>query len=202
MIVATFPRTGATKFCIDLAAKHNMPFIGELSPVYSPELGDNGYPDKKTKHEVPNCQPQPTLEMFTKYMDTEDCVKQINRYAYLVVDKADYILLRRDFYHVGESLVGLLTRSGLPHDGGFPAFIAIMLQEIFCETAALTAWCVEHPERKITWFEDYFPEYDEWSEAHKERNVKIHPGWHKWLAHHIGQTPIQKHLDILWDRTH
>lgn len=202
MIVATFPRTGATKFCVDLAKKHNMPFVGELTPAYSPEVGANGYPDKKTKHEVPNCQPQPTLQMFTKYMDTKDCVKQVNRYAYLVVDKADYILLRRDFYHVAESLIGVLTNHGLGREGNIPLFMAVMVQEIFCETAALTAWCVEHPERKITWFEDYFPKYDEWSENHKERGIDINPKWVPYLKQMIDQTPIQKHLDILWDRTH
>ena len=202
MIVATFPRTGATKFCVDLAKKHNMPFVGELTPAYSPEVGANGYPDKKTKHEVPNCQPQPTLQMFTKYMDTKDCVKQVNRYAYLVVDKADYILLRRDFYHVAESLIGVLTSHGLGREGNIPLFMAVMVQEIFCETAALTAWCVEHPERKITWFEDYFPKYDEWSENHKERGVDINPKWVPYLKQMIDQTPIQEHLNILWDRTH
>lgn len=193
MIVATFPRTGATKFCIDLAAKHDLPFIGELSPVYSPDVGMNGYPNKKENHECPNCQPQPTLRQFVKYMDSKNSIKQINRYAYLIVDQANYILLRRDFYHVAESIVGLLYRSGVTHQ----EFIAVMLKEIFCETSALLEWCMAHPERKITWFEDYFPEFD-----HKERNLTIHPEWHPWIEKHIAETPIQRHLDILWNRTH
>ena len=204
MIVATFPRTGATKFCVDLAKEHNMPFIGELSPMYSPEIGENGYYDKKSNHEVANCQPQPTLQMFTKYIDTKDCVKQVNRSAYLVVDKADYILLRRDFQHCAESLIGIMTRSaGRPgSEHIFPIVMGTLLKEIFGEVAALTAWCIEHPEREITWFEDYFPKYDEWSENHKEKNVKVDPQLAKWVDYHIKQTPIQEHLNILWDRTH
>lgn len=203
MIVATFPRTGATKFCVDLAKKHNLPFVGELSPMYSPEIGENGYYDKKSKHEVSNCQPQPSLEMFTKYLDTKDCVKQVNRSAYLVVDKASYILLRKDFQHCAESLVNTIHKASRPGtEKIFPIIIATLFKEIFGEVAALTAWCIEHPERKITWFEDYFPKYDEWSENHKEKNVKVDPQLAKWIDYHIKQTPIQEHLNILWDRTH
>lgn len=203
MIVATFPRTGATKFCVDLAQKHNLPFIGELSAFYSPEVGENGYPNKKTIHEVPNCQPQPTLKMFTKYIDSNDCVKQVNRYAYMIVDRADYILLRKDFQHCAESLIGLLMKGMRPGtENIFQIVIGTMLKEIFVETAALTAWCIEHPERKITWFEDYFPKYDEWSENHKERGIDIPSGLVQWADYHIKQTPIQEHLNILWDRTH
>ena len=204
MIVATFPRTGATKFCVDLAKKHNMPFVGELSPMYSPEIGANGYEDKKTKHEVANCQPQPSLQMFTKYLDTKDCIKQVNRSAYLVVDRASYILLRRDFQHCAESLIGILKRhAAVGNEQMLNIVVGTLLKEIFGEVAALTAWCVEHPERKITWFEDYFPKYDEWSENHKEKNLTpIDPGLLQWTKYHIKQTPIQEHLDILWSRTH
>jgi hypothetical protein len=203
MIVATFPRTGATKFCVDLAKKHNMPFVGELSPMYIPEIGENGYWDKKTRHEVPNCQPQPTLQMFNKYLDTKDCVKQVNRHAYLILDKADYILLRRDFQHCAESLVGIIKKMAQPgNEQILNIVIGTKLKEVFSEVAVLTAWCLDHPERKITWFEDYFPKFDEWSENHKEKNLTIDPGLLQWIKYHIKQTPIQKNLDLLWNRTH
>ena len=60
MKVVTFPRTGSTKICFDLAAKYNVPFVGELNPAYSPEVGISGaYNKKRTNTKYPTANHTP-----------------------------------------------------------------------------------------------------------------------------------------------
>lgn len=201
MKVVTFPRTGSTKICFDLAAKYNVPFVGELNPAYSPEVGISGAYNKKNKHEIPNCQPHPTLKTLTAYIDDPAPIRLINRWGFLVADQADYIVLRRDVRASLESLSILIHKHAEnPTSQEIPTIVGYISMQVISEISILLAWCLQHPEKQIIWFEDYFPEYER--QTYVSIKKEIVDGYAPWLTAHLEDTRIQEMVELLWTTTH
>lgn len=191
MIVVTHPRSGGTKFCADLAKKHDLIFMGELNPIYTNDLGTLSW-SPKIGHEMPNSQPVMNLNRFIDFVDNHsNSVQLVNRFGFMIAHKADYILLRKDFKATLLSQLKYVYKSGdKSHD-----LIVLFLQSVVSESAALMQWCLNHPEKEITWFEDLHPNHEPVVSEQAE-------GWNDFITSALDKTPIENMLKQLWERSH
>lgn len=156
MIVATHARSGATKFCIDLAARESKKFIGEytpshLNPLYESELTSSS---KNFVHET-KFQPPISEQDFNDIEKSKD-IYMVNKAAYLILDKADFIILRKDILQSIYSFIDLLLRpsrgSGLSIDA-----VVLYARLVFDDTLGLVTRC--EGRKDILWFEDLYPNH-------------------------------------------
>ena len=197
MIIATYARTGSTKFGLDLAEKHNLKFMGEIEGSY---LTSSGCENRKIETHETNF--QPTLsdqEYYNAIYNHKDMVVLINRGGYLVLDRADYVVLRDDPLGCCLSFADLLMR---PTKGDPLHWRSVLLYTrlMFADMISLTTCAVQHPEDlPIVWFEDLYP--------HHKQNLKyithesIYDIAKTFFTQFIEASDIHYKLDILKQKT-
>ena len=156
MIVATHARSGATKFCLDLAKKEKREFIGEytpshLNPLYESPLSSSS---KSLVHET-LFQPAISEKDFNS-LETSDNIYMINKSAYLIVKNASFIIIRKDIIQSIYSFIDLLLR---PENNTKLSIDAIVLYArlVFDDTLGLITRCKDM--NNILWFEDLYPNH-------------------------------------------
>ena len=156
MIVATHARSGATKFCLDLAKKEKRTFIGEYAPSYLNPLYESDFSSssKKLVHET-GFQPYISEKAFNNLQNSND-IYMVNKSAYLIVDTADFIILRKDILQSIYSFIDLLLR---PENTNKLSIDAILLYArlVFDDTLGLITRCKDM--NNILWFEDLYPNH-------------------------------------------
>ena len=110
MIVCSFARTGATRYCMDLADREGLRFAGELAPTYLEHVGGG---KAGIKNEIHECDSQLVLtpEKFCDGIRVHaDSVWLVNKGAYLLAPDADVIILRKDLKASLMSFCNLISR--------------------------------------------------------------------------------------------
>lgn len=162
MIIATYARTGSTKLGLDLAEKHNLKFMGEIEGSY---LKSSGCENRKIETHETNFQPMLSdQEYYNAIYNHKDMVVLINRGGYLVLDKADYVVVRDNPLGCCLSFADLLMR---PTKGDPLHWRSVLLYTrlMFADMISLITCAVEHPDDlPIVWFEDLYP--------HHKQNLK------------------------------
>lgn len=150
MIVCSLPRCGATKFCLDLEAKTNLPFVGELNPMYIDSCNDINV--KQPYHET-SFQPQYSQHTYLDALvNPDDHIVLVNQSPHLYVDRADYVMLRKNMHDAFISLANffLLCRPYLRGDG--------VIQHLYISFHSLYGVLVylNKYTKPVVWYEDYF----------------------------------------------
>lgn len=150
MIVCSLPRCGATKFCLDLEAKTNLPFVGELNPVYIDSCNEAN--TKQPYHET-GFQPHYTKETYLDALVNPDkYIVLVNQSPHLLIDRADYVVLRKNMRDAFLSLANffILSRPYLRGDG--------VIQHLYLSFHCLygTLVYLNKYHKQVVWYEDYF----------------------------------------------
>lgn len=160
MIVVAAPRCGGTKFTYDLSIKHNLIFLGETRTNYIE--GYTKYKQFKTfVHE--HGQPMHSADVWI------DSLHHPEKYAILanqldigmVLPKADYLLLRRNFNNIIASMIKFLGKGedfyNIKFDDAAKAWeVRVVINNVY----AMCLYSLKTG-KKITWYEDHFntPDY-------------------------------------------
>ena len=164
MIVVAEPRSGATKFCIDLAEKHGKVFHGELLLC---NMNEDGYQSLKpsvheTAYDVPPLNYDNVHEvLFDKPDDVYLCNNEL---ALAVINKADYIVMRKSHVDTVVSVLNFWLRlnkqAGVELDVGMgnpPTALSLAGDNIVRTTISfsyfLCRYCVENNIKPV-WYED------------------------------------------------
>jgi hypothetical protein len=149
MLVCSLPRCGATKFCLDLADKTNLEFVGEVNPIYLESYNDT----KKQIHHESNYQP---TYSNTKFIETltypNKYIALVNTMPYLVINQADYILLRRNMYDAFLSTANFLMKC----DNTIKAEYVIQRLNMMYESLIAISLYVRLNKKEVVWYEEYF----------------------------------------------
>lgn len=193
MIIATYARTGSTKFGLDLAEKHNLKFMGEIEGSY---LISSGCDNRKIETHETNFQPMLTdKEYYNAIYNHKDMVVLINRGGYLVLDKADYVVLRDDPLGCCLSFADLLMR---PTKGDPLHWRNVLLYTrlMFADMISLVTCVVEYPtDLPIVWFEDLYPNHTQNLKYITHESIyEIAKGF---FTEFIEASDVQDKLDIL-----
>lgn len=150
MIIASLPRCGATKFCIDRSEETGLPFIGELNPMYMSDYGDLNH--KKTYHET---QFQPLLPgpTFVEALSApHKYISLVNVSPHLVVASADYVVLRKNMRNAMLSTANFFIkcRSYLKGEG--------VIQHLYMMHQSWhgLSWYLSINKTSLVWYEDYY----------------------------------------------
>jgi hypothetical protein len=146
MIVCSLPRCGATRFCIDLQEKIGLPFVGELHPIHI------GSSRKADMHET-KYQTNFTPDQFASLIHyNKDHIILINQHSYLKVDRASFIVLRKNMRDASLSLTNFLLKM---YPGIKLNAVLHQLHLMHNDHLALTAYLDKYP-RDVVWYEDYY----------------------------------------------
>lgn len=146
MIVCSLPRCGATRFCLDLQEKTGVPFVGELHPIH---IGN----DRKAEvHETRHQTNFTTTQFVDLLYDHTEHIVLINQHSYLKVDRAAYVVLRRNMRDASLSLANFLIKM---YPGMKPSAIVHQITLMHNDHKALKAY-VDKYKKEIIWYEDYF----------------------------------------------
>jgi hypothetical protein len=150
MIVCSLPRCGATRFCLDLQESSGLPFVGELNPMYVDSCNDANV--KQPYHET-KFQPTYTQDTYLNaIVNPSDYVVLVNQSPHLYIDRADYVMLRKDMRDAFLSLANffLLSRPYLRGDG--------VIQHLYLSFHSLygVLLYLNKYQKPIVWYEDYY----------------------------------------------
>lgn len=191
MIIVSHPRSGATKFCLDLERETGKKFEGELSPCYMEGLGGL-YQEKAASHET-GFQPTYTRKKWLDLLKLPDeKILLVNRFGVLLADQADVIVLREDFMASLMSMTDLLYKFSGTTVGGALTWTRAMVQE----TYGLLTYCCES-DKEIVWFEDLYPNHEQKLKNLDDDGVSFYKNIYK---DYLSQTPISKQIKFLRTR--
>ena len=146
MLVCSLPRCGATGFCLDLEAAIRLPFAGELHPIHI------GSDRKSIVHET-KYQPNFKEEQFADLLhDNSNHIVLVNQHPYLVINRADVVVLRRNMKDASYSLVKFLIAM---YPSIKPGVIVHQLKLMHYDHIALMSYLNKYP-KDIVWYEDYY----------------------------------------------
>lgn len=163
MIVVAIPRSGATRICMDLAEKHNIKFLGEMSPRnMSSQLRLRKDLTHETKFEI-----KVTPEEYCKSVERDPNYVYLANYpgSNLLTSDADYVVMRKDLKNSLFSWVnyvikgGKLTTTDIEVDATARLKCFFMLDMILDNTYGIVTYCLNNA-KEIIWYEDYFPDMD------------------------------------------
>ena len=158
MIVVSVPRSGGTKFCLDLSEKTNLPFFGELIiehvDSYPAKLLDIGK-IKRQRHEAGvNSQKEYTAEQFMTCLNKhKDHIILANTEALGLYPFADYFLLRRNPINHFKSWY-CWTLKDVPEQA-LPIIVPNYIKFLYKNIASILDYCYYNG-IEITWYEDLY----------------------------------------------
>lgn len=146
MIVCSLPRCGGTKFCIDLQDKVGMPFVGELHPMHINSSR------KANEHET-GFQINFTPDEFADLIHyNKDHIVLINQHSYLMVDRASFVILRKNMADASLSFCNFMLKM---YPNIKPAALLHQLKVMHNDHLGLMSYLNRYP-RDIIWYEDYY----------------------------------------------
>lgn len=146
MIVCSIPRCGATKYCLDLEESTGLKFVGELNPLYM-------FENRKVIHHEAAVQQSFTSEDFSALLYNNDKhIVMINKSSYLVADKADAIILRKNMLDAFLSYANFILK--LYPDIETKVLIKDVQDSIY-DYYGLKSYIDRYP-CKVVWYEDYY----------------------------------------------
>lgn len=96
MLVVAEQRSGATKFCQDLAAKHNLKFENELAAFHIKDLHFDGKHDIKEFHEAGKFDFLDFQTFYDMHENMDDYVVLMNQFSNMLgFDRADHFVMRK-----------------------------------------------------------------------------------------------------------
>lgn len=182
MIIASLPRCGATKYCIDLSEKTGLPFVGEYKPLHISGFEPSSVSRKELNHET-RYQPLYTHDTFVNVMvDPSKYIVMVNECPHLLVHQSDAIVLRRNMKDAFYSLANLNLRTYpmMKLNVTLGAFFHQMFESLYAMTLYL-----ERYEKSVVWYEDYF--------NNKPVNTST-------LDKHIHKDLVYKYVDTLFEQ--
>lgn len=150
MLVIAPPRCGATKICMDFSDKLNLPFVGELNPMYIDSCNEV---NEKAKYHETLFQPSYSSELYLNALtDHKNYVVLVNQSPHLLVNNADLVILRKDMKNAFLSQANFFIKCR-PYLNG-EGIIQHLYLSFFSYYGLITY--LDKYEKDIVWYEDYF----------------------------------------------
>ncbi len=193
MIVASYARTGATKYCINLAKWLNLPFMGELASTYLKKVGGGKAGIKAAIHETGFQPVLHPIDFIEGIQGDKKNIWLVNKSAYLIAPKADLIVLRRDIHAAMMSCCKVVSR--VPNTP--PQVVIFYAMLMYEEAYGLITYCDgprNHLHAPIVWFEDLYPDHrQDVTELGEYRDF-----YHGQIEQWIETSDIEEKIARLW----
>jgi hypothetical protein len=173
VIVIAAPRCGGTKFTQDLAVKHTLHYVGEVTPIYITNYLTSYRPSKDFIHELSQ-----SMHTEDKWIDA---LTNPDKYAILLnghdismnLPRADFILLRRSLPNIIASWIKYLGWNEqfykMTIDPNVKRYeVNLLVHDIY----AMCLYSLKTG-KQITWYEDHFqtPDYEITAELKQYLNI-------------------------------
>jgi len=159
MIVVAIPRSGATRICMDLAEKHDIKFLGEMSPR---NMNDKLRLRKDLTHET-RFEIKVTPEEYCKSIERDPNYICLANYpgSNLLTSDADYVVMRKDLKNSLYSWLNYVIKGkGGRLTDAITRMEAFFMLNMLLDTAyGIITYCLNN-DKEIIWYEDYFPGMD------------------------------------------
>lgn len=160
MIVIATPRSGATKFCIDLAEETGLEFFGEMHTAH---IAD--YPPTHIQLHNKGQEHETRLQRSWEAGDYMKSLSNIDQYVALanagdttnLLPFADYLICRKDHENLYKSILNFTVK--LNPDIDLNGFAFIYGKTLFNNYASMLDYSY-HTGKPIQWYEDLFPSAD------------------------------------------
>lgn len=156
MIVLTLPRCGATKYCMDLAEKTGLKFVGEMTPNYINEFNPYLAHMKKQFHETNHDESIGIDEYIDVIENPDKYILQINDAQHFMLPHADVFLLRKDVENIMFSFANLVAKAYNTPDA--MNHIMPWINSILNPTRLVYTY-VHKKNITPVWYEDYFDNF-------------------------------------------
>jgi hypothetical protein len=153
MLVVSMPRSGGTKFCMNLSEELGLPYVGDMNPMNIKEFGASWAKIKQSHHEVEHDQSISMKNYMLAIQNMDNCVMLCNNSNHLMLPRADKFFLRINFGNSIRSLANYWLKISPKIDEG------MLLQTIIIPTimnGKLVYEYIRRNECDVTWYEHYF----------------------------------------------
>lgn len=156
MIVLTLPRCGATKYCLDMAEKTGLPFVGEMTPNFITDFNPYLAEMKKEFHETHHDSSISVDDFINVIENPDNYIIQVNDAQHFLLPKADVFLLRKDVNNIMFSFANLVAKAYKTPDA--MNYIMPWINSLLNPTRLIYTY-VHKKNITPVWYEDYFDNY-------------------------------------------
>lgn len=150
MIVASLPRCGATRYCLDRSLDTGLPFVGEFHPTF---IDSYNTFNKKVKVHETGYQPTFSKEQYIEALvQPSKFIVLHNHLPHTIINQADVVVLRKDMATAFRSTANFLIKM-YP---SMKANVVIEYLHMFFQSFYGSIVYLESNAKPIVWYEDYF----------------------------------------------
>lgn len=173
MIVISTPRSGGTKFCLDLSEKLNLPYKGDLQLANTPEMGSSWHIAKAQNHETNTGGAITVNDLASTVSDYKNNIVLLNMDFVPMLPFADVYLIRKNKRNIFTSMVNYMMKIG---NGTLPGFFnEATLYKRMVECKVYDEYLKQN-NITPTYYEDYFNNY-----PHHTPILNEHPEMTRYL---------------------
>lgn len=153
MLVISLPRSGGTRYCMDLSVNMRLHYAGDMNPMNIKEYGAQWAQIKQAHHELQHDQSLSLTDYIDVLQNPDKYVVLCNTANHLLLAQADKFFLRKNFRNSIRSLANywLKIMPEIRED--------VLLQTIINPTIIHGKLIYEYINRNdcnVTWYEDYY----------------------------------------------
>lgn len=153
MLVVSLPRSGGTRYCMDLSVNMRLRYAGDMNPLNIKEYGAPWAQIKQTHHELTHDQSLSLTEYIDVLQNPDKHVVLCNTANHMMLPRADKFFLRINFGNSIRSLANywLKIAPDITEE--------VLLQTVINPTiihGKLVYDYIQRNECDITWYEHYF----------------------------------------------
>ena len=124
-------------------------FVGEVNPIYL----EKNYDSKKATHHETKCQPRYSPNKFVEtFAYPNKYIALVNTMPYLVINQADYVVLRKNMKYAFLSTANFLIKCDSKIK---PEYVIHRLYMMYESLIAMSLF-LQSNNKTIIWYEDYF----------------------------------------------
>lgn len=156
MLVVSLPRSGATKYCMDLSEQTGLPFVGDMNPGNIVEYGAWWAKIKQNAHETKHDQSISISDYLDVLHNREKYVILANTGNHLLLPMADKIILRRNVVNTFRSICNYWLK--MAPEMNVKTLLDLTVNPMVAHSKLLYKY-VQNNASNVVWYEDYFDNF-------------------------------------------
>ncbi len=153
MLVISLPRSGGTKYCMDLSQELGLPYVGDMNPGNIIEYGAWWAKIKQDVHETQHDQSISLSEYIQVLNNKEQYVILANTGNHFLLPIADKIILRRNLVNTFRSVCNYWLKV-IP-DMNIQTLLGMTVNPLVINAKLMYEY-IKRDSSNVVWYEDYF----------------------------------------------
>ena len=153
MLVVSLPRSGATKYCMDLAEQTGLRFVGDMNPGNIIEYGAWWAKIKQNAHETKHDQSISVADYLDVIDNKQNYIILANTGNHLLLPMADKIILRRNLVNTFRSVCNYWLK--MTPEMTMTTLLDLTVNPLVANTKLIYEY-IKKDSSNVVWYEDYF----------------------------------------------